>query len=107
MGLIGFGIGPALSGLQIALQRAVAPAQIGAAMGTLLLMRQVGGAVALAAAETIYVAGLHGHAGAAPAATATGSGVLVVGLAGSAIAAAALFSLTRRGGRLPAFATAR
>ena len=43
MALIGLGIGPALSGLQIAMQRTVAPAAIGAAMGTLLLLRQVGG----------------------------------------------------------------
>ena len=55
--LMGLGIGPALSGLQIALQRSVRPEQIGGAMGTLLLLRQVGGAVALASAETVYRAG--------------------------------------------------
>ena len=59
MGLMGLGIGPALSGLQIALKRSVAPRQIGGAMGTLLLLRQVGGAVALASAETVYRSGLH------------------------------------------------
>jgi EmrB/QacA subfamily drug resistance transporter len=104
MGLIGLGIGPALSGLQIALQRSVSPAQIGGAMGTLLLLRQVGGAVALASAETVYRSGLHGH----PAAVATGTGVLAISLTGSLIAAAALLSLPRGAGRLPApsFATA-
>jgi EmrB/QacA subfamily drug resistance transporter len=95
MGLIGLGIGPALSGLQIALQRSVAPAQIGGAMGTLLLLRQVGGAVALASAETVY------RAGSDPA-VATGTGVLTISLLGSVIAAAALLSLPRGAGRLPA-----
>ena len=57
MALMGLGVGPAFSGLQIALQRTVKPAQIGAAMGTLILLRQVGGAVALAGAETIYTSG--------------------------------------------------
>src|SRR5689334_17971717 len=80
MAWLGVGVGPALSGLQIALQRTVAPPLIGAAMGTLLLLRQLGGAVALAAAETIYAARLHDAlaAGDAPrqaAATATGTGV--------------------------------
>ena len=103
MALIGFGIGPALSGLQIALQRSVTPAQIGGAMGTMLLLRQVGGAVALAVAETIYTSGLHGQASAAEA---TGSGVLAVGLAGSLIAGAALLSLPRGAGRIPAPAMA-
>ncbi len=103
MALIGFGIGPALSGLQIALQRSVTPAQIGGAMGTMLLLRQVGGAVALAAAETIYTSGLHGHASAAEA---TGNGVLAVGLVGSLIAGAALLTLPRGAGRIPAPAMA-
>jgi hypothetical protein len=103
MGLLGIGIGPALSGLQIALQRSVAPADIGAAMGTLLLGRQIGGAIALAAAETVYRA--REHAGAS-AAAATGSGVLAVALAGALIAALALASLPRGAGKLPAPATA-
>ena len=95
MGLIGLGIGPALSGLQIALQRSVSPAQIGGAMGTLLLLRQVGGAVALASAETVYRSG-HDPA------VATGTGVLTISLLGSVIAAAALLTLPRGAGRLPA-----
>ena len=95
MGLMGLGIGPALSGLQIALQRSVRPAQIGGAMGTLLLLRQVGGAVALASAETVYRAG-HDPA------VSTGTGVLTIGLLGSVIAALALVSLPRGAGRLPA-----
>jgi hypothetical protein len=97
---MGLGIGPALSGLQIALQRSVAPERIGGAMGTLLLLRQVGGAVALASAETVYRAG-HDPA------VATGTGVLTIGLLGSAIAAAALLSLPRGAGRLPVPALAR
>jgi hypothetical protein len=105
MALLGVGVGPALSGLQIALQRTVAPHQIGAAMGTLLLLRQLGGAVALAAAETIYATRLHGAAAAGDgtrqaAATATGTGIFVVALAGAALAAIALLSLPRGTGRL-------
>ena len=102
MGLMGLGIGPALSGLQIALMRTVAPQQIGGAMGSLLLLRQVGGAVALASAETVYRSGLHGHS----AAVSTGTGVLAISLAGSLLAALALISLPRGAGRLPAPAMA-
>jgi hypothetical protein len=103
MGLLGVGIGPALSGLQIALTRSVAPQDIGAALGTLLLGRQIGGAIALAAAETVYRNGLHsGHT----AAVSTGAGVVAVGLAGALIAALALASLPRGAGRLPQLATA-
>jgi hypothetical protein len=74
-------------------------------MGTLLLLRQLGGAVALAAAETIYATRLHGATAAGDgarqaAATATGTGVFVVALAGGALAAAALLSLPRGDGRL-------
>jgi EmrB/QacA subfamily drug resistance transporter len=103
MGLLGVGIGPALSGLQIALTRSVAPQDIGAALGTLLLGRQIGGAIALAAAETVYRNGLHsGHT----AAVSTGAGIVAVGLAGALIAALALASLPRGAGRLPQLATA-
>ena len=103
MGLLGLGIGPALSGLQIAITRAVSPADVGAALGTLLLGRQIGGAIALAAAETVYRAQVHG--GASPAA-ATGTGVLAVSLTGAALAALALASLPRGAGRLPQVAPA-
>jgi EmrB/QacA subfamily drug resistance transporter len=97
MALLGVGIGPALSGLQIALTRTVAPRDIGGALGTLLLGRQIGGAIALAVAETVYRNSLHsGHSAAAS----TGTGVLVVGLAGAAIAAGALASLPRGAGRI-------
>jgi predicted MFS family arabinose efflux permease len=98
MGLIGVGIGPTLSGLQIAIQRAVDPADIGAAMGTLLLGRQIGGAVALAAAQTIYGARLDGGS---TAAVATGAGVFLVSLAGAALAALAVSSLPRGATRIP------
>lgn len=101
MALLGLGIGPIFSGIQIAMQRSVPPAAIGGAMGTLLLSRQVGGAIALAAAETIYAGRLHGG-GVDAAARATGTGVFVLALTGAAIAAVALLSLPRGGGRLPA-----
>jgi EmrB/QacA subfamily drug resistance transporter len=97
MGLIGLGIGPVLSGLQIAMQRTVAPAAIGAAMGTLLLLRQVGASVALAASETLYAAGLDGGSSAA---AATGTAVCVIVLAGAAVAAAALVALPRAATRI-------
>jgi hypothetical protein len=90
MALIGLGIGPILSGLQIAMQRTVAPAAIGAAMGTLLLLRQIGASVALAVAGTIYANGAPTDA-----ATATGTGVFAVALAGAALAAVALLTLPR------------
>lgn len=102
MALLGCGVGPLLSGVQIALQRAVAPQAIAAAMGTLLLLRQVGAAVALAAAETIYVGRLHGAAGVEAAASATGAGVAALALTGAVLAALALASLPRGAGRLPA-----
>ncbi|MFA4929038.1 MAG: MFS transporter [Patulibacter sp.] len=101
MALIGFGVGPVFSGTQIAMQRSVAPSEVGGATGTLLLFRQVGGAVALAAAETIYSGRLHGG-GADAAAHATGTGVFVLALTGAALAAIALLSLPRGGARFPA-----
>jgi MFS family permease len=102
MGLIGVGVAPTLSGLQIAIQRTVAPAAIAASMGTLMLLRQVGASIALAAAATVYAAGL-GHSAAAPqAATATGHAVFAVTLAGTVVAALALLTLPRGAGRLPA-----
>jgi EmrB/QacA subfamily drug resistance transporter len=101
MGLIGLGLGPVLSGLQIALQRAVRPAAIGAAMGTLLLLRQVGASVALAAADTLYAARAHGG-GESGAATATGTALCVLVLAGAVVAAAALASVPRGATRFAA-----
>jgi EmrB/QacA subfamily drug resistance transporter len=102
MALLGCGVGPLLSGIQIALQRSVAPQGIAAAMGTLLLLRQVGAAVALAAAETIYVGKLHGAVTTDAAASATGAGVAALALTGAVLAALALASLPRGAGRLPA-----
>ncbi len=99
MALIGLGVGPTLSGLQIAIQRTVEPAAIGAAMGTLMLLRQVGASIALAAAVTLYAGGLHG-AGGAHAATATGNAVFLVTLGGTAIAALALLTLPRAARRI-------
>ena len=106
MGLIGVGIGPALSGLQIALQRTVDPRDLGGAMGTLLLLRQVGGAIALAAAGTIYTAQAGGDTTGADAA-ATGAGVMAIALIGAVVTAAALASLPKGAGRLPGLAEAR
>ncbi|MCU1590192.1 MAG: major facilitator superfamily 1 [Frankiales bacterium] len=99
MALIGLGVGPALSGLQVALQRLVEPTAVAGALSTLILVRQVGGAIALAAADTVYAAGAH-RAGSS-AATATGTGMLVVTLAGAGLAATALLLLPRGSGRLP------
>jgi hypothetical protein len=93
MALLGLGMGPTFSGLQIAIQRAVDPAGMGAAMGTLMLLRQVGASIALAAAATLYAGSLHGATGQAHAATATGYAVFVVTIAGAAIAALALLTL--------------
>ena len=98
MGLIGLGVGPTLSGLQIAIQRSTEPAALGAAMGTLMLLRQVGASIAIAAAATLYAGGLGHDAQPAPA---TGHAVFIVTLAGAAIAALALITLPRGAGRLP------
>ena len=97
MAALGAGLGPALSGLQIAMSRAVAPRDLGAAMGTLLLGRQVGGALALAAAEAAYTGRLDAGASAS---AATGWGVFVVAAAGAGLAAVALVGLRRGEGRL-------
>jgi EmrB/QacA subfamily drug resistance transporter len=96
MGLIGLGIGPTFSGLQIAISRSVTPARIGAALGTLMLLRQIGASVALAVAGSLYARGLHNG----QPAVATGHAVFAVTLTGAAIAALALLSLPRGGGRL-------
>jgi EmrB/QacA subfamily drug resistance transporter len=103
MALIGFGVGPALSGLQVALQRSVVPTAVAGALSTLILVRQVGGAIALAAADTVYSASTRAGS---PAAPATGTGLLVVTLTGAALAAGALALLPRGSGRLPAPAPA-
>jgi len=66
-------------------------------MGTLLLLRQVGASVALAASETVYAAGLDGGSSAA---AATGTAVCVIVLAGAAVAAGALVSLPRAATRI-------
>ena len=53
-----------------------------------MLLRQVGGAVALAAAETIYARG-------DDPAVATGTGIVVIAVVGVVIASAALLSVPR------------
>jgi EmrB/QacA subfamily drug resistance transporter len=92
MALIGLGVGPLLSGLQIAVQRVVSPRAIGGAMGTLILLRQVGASVALTVAASLYATG---RTGGASAAAATGDAVCAVALAGAAVAALALALLPR------------
>ena len=101
MALLGLGIGPTFSGLQIAMSRIVAPARIGAAMGTLMLLRQIGASVAFAVATAIWAHGLGaGGTGGPQAAAATGDAVFWVALGGLVIAGAALVSLPRGAGRL-------
>jgi EmrB/QacA subfamily drug resistance transporter len=102
MALLGLGIGPTLSGLQIAMSRSVAPARIGAAMGTLMLLRQIGASIAIAAATALYARGLGAGAPDGHAAVATGNAVFLVALGGAAIAALALASMPRGAGRLAA-----
>jgi predicted MFS family arabinose efflux permease len=99
MALIGIGVGPNLSGLQLAVQRTVRPMDLGAAMGALLLCRQLGGALSLAAAETVYVGQL--RSGASPEA-ATGMSIFVVAATGAVIAMLALLTLRRGADRIPA-----
>ena len=92
MALIGLGVGPEAVGpadRDEAHRRA--GARSAAAMGTLMLLRQVGAAVALAAAETIYARA----ARRVRAASATGTGVFVIALVGAAVAAVALLTLPR------------
>jgi hypothetical protein len=80
----------------------VSAAAIGGAMGTLMLLRQIGATIALAAAATVYAAGTAHAGGTAPAATANGHAVFAVTLAGTVVAAGALVALPRGTGRLPA-----
>ena len=102
MALLGIGIGPMLSGAQIALTRIVVPARIGAALSTLMLLRQIGASLAFAAATALYVRGAGAAPGGAHAAAATGHAVFLVAFAGAGIAAVALLALPRGGGRLAA-----
>jgi anti-sigma-K factor RskA len=69
-------------------------------MGTLMLLRQVGAAIAIAAAATVYAGALHDGLGHAQPAVATGHAVFAVTVAGAAIAVAALLSLPRAATRL-------
>ena len=69
---------------------------IAGALGTLMLLRQVGASLAFAVATVLY------DAGGPDRAQATGHAVFAVTLAGAAVAAAALVSLPRGAGRLPA-----
>jgi hypothetical protein len=96
MALIGLGVGPTLSGVQIALVRSVPPPAIAGALGTLMLLRQVGAALAFAVATVLY------DAGGPDRAQATGHAVFAVTLAGAVVAATALLALPRGAGRLPA-----
>jgi MFS family permease len=88
MALIGLGVGPQLSGLQIAMMRTLEPHRVAGGLGSLMLLRQVGAAVALAAAETLYLRG-------DDPAVATGTSIVVIAVAGAVIASAALLSVPR------------
>jgi EmrB/QacA subfamily drug resistance transporter len=92
MAVLGLGMGPALSGLQIGLGRTTTPAHLGAAMGTLLLGRQVIGVLALAIADAAY----RGQAAAHGPAAATGFAVAGVAGVGAVVAALALAGLRDR-----------
>ncbi len=93
LALLGLGMGPALSGLQMVIGRVVAPEDLGAAMGALLLARQVGGAVALAGGEALY--DVRVAAGTSPM-QATGLSVAVIAAGGAAVAGIALLGLRGR-----------
>jgi MFS family permease len=99
MAVLGLGMGPALSGLQVAIGRTVTPADLGAAMGTLLLGRQVVGVVALAVGEALYDGRVGGHGPAA----ATGWAVAWIAGAGAVVAALGIAGVRDR---LPGAATA-
>lgn len=99
MAVLGLGMGPALSGLQIAISRTVTPADLGAAMGILLLGRQVVGVVALAVGEALYDGRVDGHGPAA----ATGWAVAWVASAGAVVAALGIAGVRAR---LPGATTA-
>lgn len=92
MTVLGLGVGPALSGLQVALTGTVAPPGLAAAFGTLLLGRQVGGCLAMAAGDALYRAGGPDDSPAA----ATGFAIAVVTATGALLACAALVRLPRR-----------
>ncbi|WP_432584971.1 MDR family MFS transporter [Streptomyces sp. HD1123-B1] len=59
--LIGLGIGPMLSGLNIIVQSSVDPAHVGTASSNITFFRQIGGSVALAIAGTVYADTLTGN----------------------------------------------
>jgi EmrB/QacA subfamily drug resistance transporter len=96
MALLGVGMGPALSGVQIALQRALPAARVGGAIGALLLLRQLGGSLALVAANSIY----GWRAPGSGAAAATGTGILVVAGIGAVLTVGALLTLRGDAGRV-------
>lgn len=57
--LIGLGLGPTLSGLTVAIQDAVPLAYLGTATSNLGLFRQIGGALTLTIADSLYAAASH------------------------------------------------
>jgi MFS family permease len=97
MMLIGFGLGPLLSGLTVAIQSSVPPQFIGTASANLTFFRQIGGSVALAVAGTAYTsvvtreAPLHGLQAAHASATATV--IPWLGVGGALVALVALVAL--------------
>ncbi|GLW96196.1 MDR family MFS transporter [Microtetraspora sp. NBRC 16547] len=94
MALIGLGMGPMLSGLTVAIQRAVPPRFIGTASANLTFFRQIGGSVALAVAGTAYgsVVAREAPLSGLPAAHAAASATVIpwLGVAGAIVALVAL-----------------
>lgn len=91
--LLGLGLGPTLSGLTIAIQNAVPPAYLGTATSNLGFFRQVGGALTLAIADTMYAGVAHHKVGPATSALATATVIprlAVVGAVALALTAAFL-----------------
>ncbi|MFJ9214177.1 MDR family MFS transporter [Streptomyces sp. NPDC102264] len=100
--LIGLGIGPMLSGLNLVIQATVGPADIGTASSNITFFRQIGGSVALAVAGTLYADTLtggmsHGLRQAQAAATADALPWLSATGAAAAFLAVAFLPAPRRG----------
>jgi EmrB/QacA subfamily drug resistance transporter len=65
MGVFGLGMGMGMPNLVLAMQNAVAHAELGAATGTMIFTRSLGGAVGVAASGAVMaISLLHAHAGA-------------------------------------------
>ena len=99
MALIGFGMGPMMSGLTVAIQYAAPPEHLGTATGHLTFFRQIGGSLALAVGGTLYVSVVQAQAPlqGLPAAHASAVAAVVpwVGVIGGLVALVALLALPK------------